>query len=264
MHQCQYVCNILLFLIADYADTTKPEPSNKKRKVLSNITNNEKRMKSKPQGEQKSPENSFKGHILVKKRVQVPKPSSMKGEFGLNKDESTPKVSSAKKYGFPDYHDSMRLQGTDVKGGEKSEDLDTVALDIQMPKCKKAPKGRKSKKACGNKRITKKNEQKKADEVNAYSESERKMNGLEEESMEPSKINIKIDLLGSSPTEEDTRRIKLDPFFWLRDENSQDSEEIHGTQPTASLSVAQPTFSDLKDSDDDMDFDEVSHEILQI
>ena len=215
-------------------------------------------MKSKTQGEQKSPEISFKGHILAKKRVQVPKPSSMKGEFGLNKDESTPKECSAKKCEFPDYHDLMSLQGINVKGKEESEDLDTVALDIEMPKCKKAPNGRKSKKACGNKRITKKNEQKKADEVNAYSESERKMNGLDEEYTEPPKINIKTSQLGSSPTEEDTRRIKLDPFFWLRDENSQDSEEIHGTQPMASLSVAQPTFSDLKDSDDDVAVDEVS------
>ena len=263
MHQCQCVCHILLFLIADCADTTKPKPSNKKRKVLSNITNNEKRIKSKTHGEQKTPENSFKGHILAKKRVQVPKPSSMKGEFGLNKDESTLKDCSAEKCEFPDYHNSMRLQGINVKGKEESEDLDTVALDIQMPKCKKARKGRKSKKACGNKRLTKKKEHKKADEVNVYSESKRKMNG-QEEYIEPPKINIKINQLGSSPTEEDTRRIKLDPFFWLRDENSQDSEEIHGTQPMASLSIAQPTFSDLKDSDDDMDFDEVSHEILQI
>ncbi|KAH7434422.1 hypothetical protein KP509_06G016800 [Ceratopteris richardii] len=52
-------------------------------------------------------------------------------------------------------------------------------------------------------------------------------------------------------SKDDSSRRKLDPFFWLREESSQEAEAIQSTQLTLTQSMTKPCFSDLVDSDDD-------------
>jgi hypothetical protein len=252
-----HISYLICLFFVDYVERTKTEHSTKKRKALSNITNSEKKMKSKTD-DQKSSDHPFKGRILPKKRVQVPKPSCLKGELGLSKDDMkfTPKSCSAEMCELPDYLQAKSLmKGTDGRADE-SDDVDSVIECTQMPKCKKTPKAKKGKKFFSNKKTTKGSAERKHGMLNVNCESEKAKNETKEEITGP---DNKSKWSACSPIEGDTGRIKLDPFFWLRNESSQDSEEFHVTQPTASLSVAQPTFSDLKDSGDNIDSDEVGY-----
>ncbi|MCO5610330.1 hypothetical protein L7F22_064566 [Adiantum nelumboides] len=234
----------------------------KGRDALSNITNfaNSKQNTKK---KVESPECIFKGAIPAKKRIQVPQPSSLGGE--LEGSKNTPQSSAGNNGQIVSSDRSQPNKGKrKLKQNEPPNEAEALKC-ISSSSSKAARKVKKQSPQSNTKAAVIQSSDKEEKFVKALTKADtsplstrrtRKRKGKEVARLpcsQPSSQHAKKSTI--MPVNDDSSRRKLDPFFWLRDESSQDTEAIQITQLTATQSNSRPNFSDLKDSDDDQDVD---------
>ncbi|KAI5072519.1 hypothetical protein GOP47_0012625 [Adiantum capillus-veneris] len=257
--------NVTIGNEAVQAQTSKAGIS-KGRDALSNITNfPDSRQKTKKKA--KSPDCIFKGAIPAKKRIQVPEPSSLGGEFEAHKDKNHHNShSSAEKGGHNVLSGGSRSNTCKRKVKEKEPPSEAEVANCISSSSRRAAKRAKSQnpsieQACSKAAITEESDKegksrKPSTEPVSNTTKTRKRKGKEVMRLpcsQPSSHHAKE--IAVMPVKDDSSRRKLDPFFWLRDESSQDTEALQITQLTVTQSTVRPNFSDLKDSDDDQDVD---------
>eukprot|EP00250_Pteridium_aquilinum_P013046 c21097_g1_i1 orf=110-3070(+) len=255
------------------APVTAKDKASRDRPALSNVTNRQEPPESSKQS-LKSRDYTFKGAIPAKKRIQVPQPS-LNGELEANIDDIhfTPHSHSpAEKRGFTAASTGSRPSSRGKQQNKRYEPpSESDAVISHTSNCRKAEKRAKKQdllvepsgsrhvriEAHGKEQVALKEAA--TDVVTSLTnirsgrtniKGGRKKKGKDVVQLASSQLAIHA---GKSPARDDSSRRKLDPFFWLRDESSQDTNAIQVTQLTQTQSTAKPNFSDLKDSDDDMD-----------
>lgn len=250
-------------------DSVQAPTAFKSRSVLMNITNCPKALHI--PSEMNASDYTFKGAIPAKKRIQVPRPCSLQKEFEVDRDEtqstlqldvhtdgckltavddtskpSSRKKSQSKRKGFPNELDASRLNPS---GSKMNKRVKRHGISAEQS-CSKHAESEVL------------NEAKKAFEEGLPHEqaslNRRKLKKRKEKDIVPSSHRAEKD--SDLPVGDDCSRKRLDPFFWLRDESSQEKDAVRVTQLTQTQSTVRPNFSDLKDSDGEIGFD-VSKEI---
>lgn len=251
---------------------TSKDATSKGRTALTNITNCQKSLQN-PKERLKSSDYTFKGAIPAKKRIQVPKPPTLEGELEGDRDDmhsnphshlsadmcettaegASPRCSSRSKrqnnrkgpLNQLDASKSHPSSSRKINNGAKVQDL------LVEPSCsKQVDIG-----GHGKENETLKEAPTHVQAIPPNSKKGRKRKGKDVEPFPCSQLANNIEKGNDLPTRDDSSRRKLDPFFWLRDESSQETDAIHVTQLTLTQSTVRPNFSDLKDSDDEFGFD---------
>lgn len=239
--------------------------ASKSRTALSNITNRQKSLHI--PNEMKSLDYTFKGAIPAKKRIQVPQPCSLQKELEVNRDDTqstlqshvltdkckltavddnskprSRKESQSKRKGSPNELNASRSNpSSSVKVHKRAKRYD---LSVE-PSCSKQVENE----VLGNVKET-------LEEVTPHVRaSSNKKKNKKRKGKDIVLSSSRIEKDNNLPLGDDLSRKKLDPFFWLRDESTQERDAIQVTQVTQTQSTVRPDFSDLKDSDDEIGLD---------